>query len=80
MKLLRPLRARDFALLWTGMTVSLLGDGIFLVAMAWQAYDLWNSPAALSLLGIAMTIPMIAFLLPAGAELSSTRSSRGPRR
>jgi hypothetical protein len=25
-KLLRPLRERDFALLWTGMSVSLLGD------------------------------------------------------
>ena len=48
------------------MTVSLVGDGIFLVAMAWQAYELWNAPAALSLLGIGMTIPMIAFLLPAG--------------
>jgi MFS family permease len=64
--LLAPLRLREFRLLWTGMTVSLLGDGIFLVAMAWQAYDLWNAPAALSLIGIAMTIPMIAFLLPAG--------------
>jgi len=48
------------------MTVSLLGDGIFLIAMAWQAYELWNAPAALSLLGIGMTIPTIAFLLPAG--------------
>ena len=64
--LLAPLRHRDFRLLWAGMTVSLLGDGIFLVAMAWQAYELWNAPAALSLLGIGMTIPMIAFLLPAG--------------
>jgi MFS family permease len=64
--LLAPLRHRDFRLLWTGMTVSLLGDGIFLVAMAWQAYELWNAPAALSLLGIGMTIPTIAFLLPAG--------------
>jgi hypothetical protein len=35
-KLLRPLRERDFALLWTGMTVSLLGDGTFIVAEAWQ--------------------------------------------
>ena len=34
MKLLRPLGERDFALLWTGMTVSLLGDGIYLVAIA----------------------------------------------
>ena len=32
--LLAPLRHRDFRILWAGMTVSLLGDGIFLVAMA----------------------------------------------
>jgi len=64
--LLAPLRHRDFRLLWAGMTVSLVGDGIFLIAMAWQAYELWNAPAALSLLGIGMTIPTIAFLLPAG--------------
>jgi MFS family permease len=64
--LLAPLRHRDFRLLWTGMTISLLGDGIFLVAMAWQAYELWNAPAALSLLGIGMTVPTIVFLLPAG--------------
>jgi MFS family permease len=64
--LLAPLRNRDFRLLWTGMTISLVGDGIFLVAMAWQAFELWNAPAALSLLGIGMTIPTIAFLLPAG--------------
>ena len=48
------------------MTISLIGDGIFLVAMAWQAYELWNAPAALSILGIGMTVPTIAFLLPAG--------------
>jgi MFS family permease len=64
--LLTPLRHRDFRLLWTGMTISLVGDGIFLVAMAWQAYELWNAPAALSLLGIGMTVPTIVFLLPAG--------------
>jgi MFS family permease len=64
--LLAPLRHRDFRLLWAGMTISLIGDGIFLIAMAWQAYELWNAPAALSLLGIGMTIPTIAFLLPAG--------------
>src|SRR4249919_3138529 len=50
--LLTPLRHRDFRLLWAGMTVSLVGDGIFLVAMAWQAYELWNAPAALSLSGM----------------------------
>ncbi len=64
--LLAPLRLRDFRLLWIGMTVSLVGDGIFFVAMAWQAYELWNAPAALSLIGVGMTVPTIAFLLPAG--------------
>jgi DHA3 family tetracycline resistance protein-like MFS transporter len=63
---LSPLRHRDFRLLWSGMAVSLLGDGVFLVAMAWQAYVLWDAPAALSIVGIGMTIPTIAFLLPGG--------------
>ena len=44
--LLRPLRSRDFRLLWAGMSVSLIGDGIFLIAIAWTAYSLWNTPAA----------------------------------
>jgi len=64
--LLHPLRHRRFLLLWCGMTVSLFGDGIFLVAMAWQVYELWNAPAALSVIGIAMTVPTIACLLPGG--------------
>jgi MFS family permease len=65
-KLLRPLRERDFALLWTGMTVSLLGDGIFVVAMAWQVYDLDNDPVALSIVGTSWTLGMAAFLLTGG--------------
>jgi DHA3 family tetracycline resistance protein-like MFS transporter len=65
-KLLRPLRERDYALLWTGMTVSLLGDGIFVVAQAWQVYDLDNDPVALSIVGTAWTLGMVAFLLTGG--------------
>ena len=65
--LLRPLRSRDFRMLWTGMSVSLLGDGIFLIAVAWTAYSLWNSPVSLSVVGIAMTVPTIACLLLGGA-------------
>jgi MFS family permease len=65
-RLLAPLRHRDFRLLWTGMCVSLLGDGVFLVAMAWQVYALSNSPAALALVGVAMTVPTIVFLLLGG--------------
>jgi MFS family permease len=65
-KLLRPLRERDFALLWTGMTVSLLGDGIFIVAETWQVYDIHNDPVALSIVGLAWTGGMTAFLLTGG--------------
>jgi MFS family permease len=65
-RLLSPLRHRDFRVLWTGMAVSLLGDGIFLIAMAWEAYTLWNAPTALALVGIGMTVPTIVFLLPGG--------------
>ena len=65
-KLLSPLKHRDFRILWAGMAVSLVGDGIFLVAVAWESYALWNSPASLAIVGIAMTVPTIAFLLVGG--------------
>ncbi|MEA2256671.1 MAG: hypothetical protein QOG35_2716 [Solirubrobacteraceae bacterium] len=65
-RLLAPLRHRDFRLLWSGMCVSLLGDGIFLVAMAWQVYTLSNAPTALSVVGIAMSVPTIVLLLVGG--------------
>jgi DHA3 family tetracycline resistance protein-like MFS transporter len=65
--LLSPLRHRDFRVMWIGMTVSLLGDGIFLVAMVWQTYAISNSPQALAMVGIAMTVPHIVFLLVGGA-------------
>lgn len=61
-----PLKHRDFRLLWSGMTVSLVGDGIFIVALAWQVYELSDAPTALSLVGLAMTIPNVLFLLVGG--------------
>ena len=64
--LLAPLRHRDFRLLWTGMCVSLLGDGAFLVALAWQVYQLSDAPTAMGMVGIAMTVPTIVFLVVGG--------------
>jgi MFS family permease len=64
--LLAPLRHRDFRVLWLGMAVSLIGDGIFFVAVAWESYVLWNAPVALSIVGIGMTVPTVAFLLVGG--------------
>jgi MFS family permease len=66
-RLFAPLRHRDYRLLAGGMSVSLLGDGLFLVALAWQVYTMSDAPTALATVGIAMTIPTIACLLIGGA-------------
>jgi MFS family permease len=66
LRILTPLRHRQFRLLWTGMTVSLLGDGIFYVALPWQVYQLSDAPTALSVVGIAMTVPHVVLLLLGG--------------
>src|SRR5918999_590944 len=64
--ILRPLRVRDFALLWSGLTVSFIGDGIYIIAIAWQTYDLSNSPSALAAVGIAWSLPQVVLLLASG--------------
>jgi MFS family permease len=64
---LRPvLEQRDFRLLWIGTTLSSIGDGFFLVALAWQVYDLEANPAALAAVGIAWTLPQVLLMVPAG--------------
>src|SRR5258707_800927 len=66
-RLLAPLRQRDFLLLRRGLTASLLGDGIYFVAIAWESYQLSNAPTALALVGAAWTLPTVLFLLVGGA-------------
>jgi hypothetical protein len=65
-RILHPLRERDFALLFGGNAVSMFGDGVSLVAIAWQAYQISNSPSALSVIGVAWTLPMVGLLLVGG--------------
>ena len=73
----RRSRTATSGVLWAGMTVSLVGDGIFLVAIAWQVYELSNAPTALSLVGIAMTIPTI--VLPAAGRRGERPLRPAPR-
>ena len=65
-RILAPFKERNFALLWTGMTVSLIGDGILLVALAWKVYELSNKPSSMAVVGLAMTIPHVGLLLLGG--------------
>jgi hypothetical protein len=58
------------------MTVSLLGDGLYVVAIAWQAYQISNSPYALAVTGVAWTLPTV-LVLPVSGALSD-RVGRRP--
>jgi MFS family permease len=73
---LRALRHRDFRLLWTGQAVSLLGDGIYVVAIAWLVYDISNEPGALAIVGFAWTLPQVAGLLLSGVLSDSFERRR----
>jgi len=57
------------------MAVSLLGDGVFIVAVAWQAYAIADRVSALAYVGLAASLPQVAMLLVGGAV-----SDRIPRR
>lgn len=65
--LLQPLATRDYRLLVVGSVVSLLGDGFYYIALAWQVYEISNVPTALSIVGVAGTVPMVALVLIGGA-------------
>jgi MFS family permease len=64
--ILQPFRIRDFRLLWTGMFVSMMGDGFYYVAIAWQVFDLSNRPSSLAFVGLAWSLPQVLLVLLSG--------------
>jgi MFS family permease len=69
------LRHRDFALLWSGQSISLIGDGVFTVALALETLHIDNKPAALSFVLAARLLPTVLLLLVGGVIVD-----RVPRR
>ena len=65
-RILEPFRIRDFALYWTARTTSWIGDGVMVVALPWQVYELTNSPTTMGLVGALQMIPIFAFTLLGG--------------
>ena len=49
------------------MTVSMIGDGIYLVSIAWQVLALENRPGALALVGVAWSLPQVVLVIASGA-------------
>ena len=62
----QALRVRDFALLWSGQTVSSLGDGIFTIALAIVTLDVDHQPTGIALVFAARAIPSVLLALVGG--------------
>lgn len=65
-KAVRPLRHRDYRLLWTGLAVALLGSGLWLVALAWQVIELGGGPVQLSVVTTAYSVGLVVCVLFGG--------------
>src|SRR5215471_16055409 len=63
----RPLRRRDFSLLFCGQLVSHLGTMVTAVAVPYQLYQLTHSTLAVGLLGLVELCPVLAFAFLGGA-------------
>lgn len=66
MNVLRSLKHRPFALLWTGQTVSRLGDSLHRIALAWWVLEKTGSATAMGTVLVLTQIPLLIFLLIGG--------------
>jgi MFS family permease len=65
--ILQPLRLRDFRLVFTGESISLLGDQFHFVALAWLTLQLTGSGVALGTVLMTAAVPRAIFMLIGGA-------------
>ena len=66
------LRHRDFALLWSGQSVSVAGDGIFTVALAIETLRVDRHPLGLATVLAARLVPTVMLLLLGGVIVDRT--------
>src|SRR5262245_38475448 len=55
------LRMKSFALLFSGQTISQIGDSMNKVALLWFVYDLTGSAFKMTVIGLLQTIPPLVF-------------------
>lgn len=60
------LAQRDFGLFWVSLLFSAVGSQISTVAVAWQVYEITNSPFQLGLTGLFHALPVMIFSIPGG--------------
>src|SRR5690348_12853609 len=59
--MLAVLRQRNFALLWAGGLISMLGDWLLFIALPFYIYNLTGSALATGAMFIAETLPIVVF-------------------
>ena len=69
MTMLRALKHRSFALLFSGQTLSRLGDYVFNIALAWWVLQKTGSALAMSGVMIFRAAPMLIFVLFGGVAV-----------
>src|SRR5260370_12634088 len=62
-----PFRHATFTVLWSATVVSNVGTWMYTAASGWLMTILNPDPLIVSLIQVAMTLPMFLFALPAGA-------------
>ena len=60
------LKQRDFGLFWASLLFSAVGSQISTVAIAWQVYEITNSPFQLGLAGLFRALPIMLLSIPGG--------------
>ncbi len=76
MALVSALRGSAFAFLWSGQSISRLGDHFFRVAMAWWVLQETGSAAAMGTVLIFASVPMLIFLLIGGVAVDRFSRAR----
>jgi MFS family permease len=69
MALFRSFRYRSFAFLWSGQTISRLGDSLYRITLAWWVLEKTGSATAMGTTLIFSFIPMLLFLLLGGVAV-----------
>jgi MFS family permease len=67
--LFTALSARSFTLLWSGQTLSRVGDHLYQVALAWWVLQTTGSASAMGTVLICSFTPMLVFLLLGGVAV-----------
>ena len=76
MNLLKSLHNRLFFLLWSGQTLSRLGDSIYRVALVWWVLQKTGSATAVAKILIFSYVPMLLFLLLGGIAIDRFSRSK----